>query len=68
MKCPKCNSNLRIIGVNVEGAQSKVLSMQCQKCDYFEFENKTASRVLEELRDSPLKIKDRKSTRLNSSH
>ncbi len=59
MKCPKCKSNLKKIKVNVAGATSKVISYQCPKCDYFEFESKTSQKVITELRESPLKIKQK---------
>lgn len=57
MLCPKCNSVLRKVDVKVYGAKSKAMSYQCTKCDYFEFEQKSSQKVLAELRDSPLKIK-----------
>lgn len=59
MKCPKCSSVLRKVEVGVEGAKSKALSHQCPKCDYFEFEPKSSKRVVEELRETPLKIKQK---------
>ncbi|MBI4453442.1 hypothetical protein HY636_02255 [Candidatus Woesearchaeota archaeon] len=59
MKCPKCNSVLKRIEVNVFGAKSKAVSYQCPKCDYFEFESETTKKVLEELRETPLKIKQK---------
>ena len=39
------------------GANSKVLSYQCPKCHYFEFEPESSKKVIEELRETPLKIK-----------
>ena len=59
MKCPKCSSNLKKIEVNVEGAKSKATSYQCTKCDYFEFEPQSSQKVIEELRETPLKIKQK---------
>ena len=59
MKCPKCSSNLKKIEVNVEGAKSKATSYQCTKCDYFEFEPQSSQKVIEELREAPLKIKQK---------
>ena len=59
MKCPKCSSNLKKIEVNVEGAKSKAISYQCTKCDYFEFEPQSSQKVIEELREAPLKIKQK---------
>ena len=59
MKCPKCSSNLKKIEVNVEGAKRKAPSYQCTKCDYFEFEPQSSQKVIEELRETPLKIKQK---------
>lgn len=59
MKCPKCDFNLKKVEVKVHGAQSKAISYQCPKCDYFEFEPISSSKVVEELRETPLKIKQK---------
>ena len=59
MKCPKCDRNLRKVKVNVQGAENKVISYQCPKCDYFEFEPESSIKVIEELRETPLKIKQK---------
>lgn len=59
MKCPKCDSGLRKVEVAVHGAKSKAVSYQCTKCDYFEFEPKSSKLVVEELRETPLKIKQK---------
>ena len=59
MKCPKCDSNLRKVDVSVYGAKSKAISYQCPKCDYFEFEPISSKKVIEELRETPLKIKQK---------
>ena len=59
MKCPKCSSTLRRVLVTVEGARRKAVSNQCPKCGYFEFEPESSRKVVEELRESPLKIKQR---------
>ncbi len=59
MKCPKCKSNLKKVKVNVHGANNKADSYQCTKCDYFEFEPKSSRKVIEELRETPLKIKQK---------
>lgn len=50
MKCSKCNNELRKTEVKVYGAKNKVISYQCPKCDYFEFERETPKKVIEELR------------------
>jgi len=59
MKCPKCDSKLKTINVKVAGAQNKVKSYQCSKCDYFEFEADSSKRIIEELNQVPLKIKQK---------
>ena len=59
MKCPKCDTNLRKVEVNVHGAKQKAVSYQCPKCDYFEFEPESSRKVVEELRETPLKIKQK---------
>lgn len=61
MKCPKCNSNLRLVRVAVEGAKHKAISLQCTKCNYFEFDEKSSAEVVKELksRESPLKIRQK---------
>jgi len=59
MKCPKCNSSLKKVEVSVHGARQKAVSYQCPKCDYFEFEPESSKKVVEELRETPLKIKQK---------
>ncbi|PIN79678.1 hypothetical protein COV16_02900 [Candidatus Woesearchaeota archaeon CG10_big_fil_rev_8_21_14_0_10_34_8] len=59
MKCPACNKTLKKVKVSVQGAKNRVLSYQCSNCDYFTFEQKSSKRVIEELRETPLKIKQK---------
>ena len=59
MKCPNCNSALKRIKVAVDGARNKVISYQCGKCDYFTFDPVSSRKVVEELRDTPLRIEQR---------
>ena len=59
MKCPKCNTILKKVSVSVHGAESKAISYQCPNCDYFEFEPESSKKVIEELREAPLKIKQK---------
>jgi len=58
MKCPKCGSVLEKVNVEVEDAESKVLSYQCPKCDYFSFDKKSAKKVIDEIKakESALRI------------
>jgi len=59
MNCPKCKSNLRKVEVKVHGAVNKAISYQCPNCDYFEFEPISSQKVVQELRETPLKIKQK---------
>ena len=57
--CPNCKSKLKKVYVNVAGAKNKVLSYQCAKCDYFEFEQESSRKIVEELRDTTLKMRQK---------
>ena len=59
MKCPNCNTELKKIEVSVHGATNKAISYQCPKGDYFEFEKESSRKVIEELRETPLQIKQK---------
>jgi transposase-like protein len=59
MKCPKCRSEMKRIEVKVAGAKSRAKSYQCTKCDYFEFDPESSRKVVEELRETPLKIRQK---------
>ena len=61
MKCPKCSTNLKKVAVKVQGAKFKAISYQCPKCDYFEFEEKSINRAVDEIKvkESTLKIKQK---------
>lgn len=61
MKCPKCNQNLEKVSVEVEGANQKAVSYQCTNCEYVEFDQKSAAKVVQELKlkETPLKIKQK---------
>ncbi len=56
-KCQHCKTLLKKVEVKIHGAQSKAISYQCPNCDYFEFEHNSSQKVIEELRETPLKIK-----------
>ena len=59
MKCPKCKSSLKRVKVSIAGAKQKVTSYQCQKCNYFSFEPESSRKVIKELEETPLKIKQK---------
>lgn len=59
--CPNCKSELKKVKVDIEDAETKVISYQCPNCDYFAFEPKTTLEVIKEIKakESPLKIKQK---------
>ena len=59
MKCPNCSLILKRVEVKVHGAENKAISFQCPNCDYFEFEPISSEKVISELRETPLKIKQK---------
>ncbi|HLD97249.1 MAG TPA: hypothetical protein VI934_02800, partial [Candidatus Nanoarchaeia archaeon] len=59
MNCPKCGGNVRKVSVAVECARKKAISYQCSSCDFFMFGKASAQTVLKELRETPLKIRQR---------
>jgi len=59
MRCQNCSSSLKKQEVKVYGAKNRVISYQCPKCGYFEFEPDSSKKVIEELRETPLKIKQK---------
>ena len=59
MKCPTCLSNLRKVKVKIYGAMQPVTSYQCTTCDYFSFDPVSSKKVLEELHQTPLRIKQK---------
>jgi transposase-like protein len=56
MNCPTCNSVLKKVYVSVNGAKNKAVSYQCPNCDYYEFEQSSSKKVVDELK-TVLKIK-----------
>ncbi len=59
--CPKCGKKLKKIMVSVEGAKNKALSHQCvsRNCYYFDFDQKSAKKVIQELKENPLQIQQK---------
>ncbi len=61
MKCPKCNEEMKEIEVKIQEAENPVTSYQCGKCGYFDFEEKSINKAINEikLKETPLKIKQK---------
>ena len=61
MKCTKCNAKVKAVKVKIQDAESPVTSYQCSNCGYFDFEKKSISKAIDEIRfkESALKIKQK---------
>lgn len=61
IKCPQCNRILRKIEVRIQDADSPVTSYQCGKCSYFDFEESSIYKAIDEIRqkETVLKIKQK---------
>ena len=61
MKCPKCKLQMKDVSVNIQDADSPVLSHQCSRCGYFDFEEKSINRAIEEIKvkEQPLSIQQK---------
>ena len=61
MKCPKCSAKMKEVKVKVQDADSPVTSYQCPECDYFDFEEKSINKDIDEIKakESALKIRQK---------
>lgn len=61
MRCPKCDTKLKEVKVRIQDADSPVTSYQCGKCGYFDFEKKSISKAISEIKakETPLMIKQK---------
>ncbi|MEK6936224.1 MAG: hypothetical protein AABW67_05530 [Nanoarchaeota archaeon] len=61
LTCPKCNSDLKKVEVEIEDAKTPAVSFQCSKCDYYSFEPQSTMEIIKELKEkeTPLKIKQK---------
>jgi len=61
MNCQKCNSKMKEVKVKIQNADSPVTSYQCGKCGYFDFEDKSINKAINEIKakEAPLKIKQK---------
>jgi len=50
MECPKCNSKMKKVKVKIQDADSPVTSYQCAECGYFDFENKSINKAIDEIK------------------
>ena len=61
LKCPKCTSGMKKVEVKIQDADNPVTSYQCSNCGYFDFEEKSISKAIAEIKikETPLKIKQK---------
>ena len=61
MECKKCGSKMKEVKVKIQDATSDVTSYQCSKCGYFDFEDKSINKAIDEIKvkESALKIKQK---------
>jgi len=61
MECPKCNAKMKEIKVKIQDADSLATSYQCAKCGYFDFEENSINKAINEikLKETPLVIKQK---------
>ena len=59
--CQNCGNELKQINVKIQDADSLATSYQCSNCGYFDFEEKSINKVIDEIRskEAPLKIKQK---------
>lgn len=60
-KCPKCSGKMKEVKVKIQDADSLVTSYQCPKCGYFDFEENSINKAVNEikLKEAPLAIKQK---------
>lgn len=61
LTCSQCHARVKEIKVKIRDAQSPVTSYQCGKCGYFDFEESSIKRAIQEIKikEMPLTIKQR---------
>ena len=59
--CPQCTGSLKEVRVKIQDAQSPVISYQCSKCGYFDFEDKSMKKAIAEIKakEEVLQIKQK---------
>lgn len=59
--CPQCKNTLKEITVKIQDADTPVISYQCGKCGYFEFDKKSGDKAIREIRkkETALKMKQK---------
>ena len=50
---------MNFVEISIEGAKTKARSKQCKNCNYFEFDTESATKVIEELKEQPIQIKQK---------
>ena len=58
-ECPQCGSKMRAISVKIQDADSPVTSYQCGKCGYFELEDKSIKKAIDEIKTKEMALQIR---------
>lgn len=61
MICPQCKARLKEVKVKIQDAKIPATSYQCSKCGYFDFEESSINKAIQEikLKEAPLAIKQK---------
>jgi hypothetical protein len=59
MECSKCKTRMKEVKVKIQDADSPVKSYQCGKCGYFEFEDKSMKKAIDEIKEKENTLKIR---------
>jgi hypothetical protein len=57
--CPKCRIKMKEIIVKIQDADSPVKSYQCGKCGYFELEDKSIKKAIDEIKTKEMALQIR---------
>ena len=61
MECLKGHGIMKKVKVKIQDANTSVISYQCRKCGYFDFEDTSMNKAIEEIKrkEAPLRIKQK---------
>jgi len=48
--CPQCDAGMKQVKVKIQDADNPVVSYQCPKCDYFEFDDISMKKAIAEIK------------------
>lgn len=57
INCPKCKNKLKKVKVKIQDADSSVVSYQCGSCGYFDFEDLSMNKAINEIKEKEMALK-----------